>query len=130
MLHPLALRRSGRLHTILQTSGPLILVNDGFETSHGNATTRRLAHDLNVYHKLDSEIIIGVEALHRYRAGTLGPGNVVVIGTTAGQLVRQCLGERQAAFEIGEDLSLRLRGQVLDSRSEGMLREGLLRRSF
>jgi len=86
-----------------------------------------LAHDLNVYHKLDSEIIVGEEALHRYRAGTLGP-NVVVIGTTAGQLVRQCLGEKRAAFEIGEDLSLRLRGQVLDSRSEGVLRKGLLYR--
>ncbi|WVQ99381.1 hypothetical protein IAU59_006514 [Kwoniella sp. CBS 9459] len=41
---------------------------------------KRIAHDIFVYHRLDSEIIDAREGLTRVAAGTIGEGNIVVIG--------------------------------------------------
>jgi len=60
----------------------------------------RIAHDLHLHHKLDSEIITESVALHRSQHGSWPAGNVVFIGTASSQFANLILQERKTSFQI------------------------------
>ncbi|ETW85653.1 hypothetical protein HETIRDRAFT_150141 [Heterobasidion irregulare TC 32-1] len=123
----LAPQPSGRLATILQSAGPLTIVVPALHaSSRALSVAHRLAHDLDVYHKLDAEIVADGAALQRLGAGELGPGNVVVVGmggsgdaAAEGRFARQVLGLGKTAFGMDDGAMLTLRGQRLDEPSQG-----------
>jgi hypothetical protein len=63
---------------ILATSAAISLIIG--DSPHHLSLARRLAHDLYLYHRLDSEIIMGRDALERLMKGELGEGNLVIFG--------------------------------------------------
>ncbi len=72
-------RAYGPMIRLLATSGPMVFIippNDSVFTS----LATRLAHDLYLYHRVDSEIVMEQEALERTAHGILGRGNVVSLG--------------------------------------------------
>jgi hypothetical protein len=82
------MQSSGRMQNILTSSGPLIIVVP-FNYHHREMSAAlRLAHDLNLYHRLDSSIILSSEAVTA-SAETLNQGNVVAIGNDASLVLRQ-----------------------------------------
>ena len=123
----LAPQQSGRLATILQSAGPLTIVVPALHaSSRALSVAHRIAHDLDVYHKLDAEIVADGAALQRLGAGELGPGNVVVVGmggsgdaASEGRFARQVLGLGKTAFGMDDGAVLTLRGQRLDEPSQG-----------
>ena len=70
---------SGRISAILSSAGPLQIVIPRKSAQFLSAATR-LAHSLNVYYKLDSNILDAEEAQASLQGGSLGTGNIVVIG--------------------------------------------------
>ncbi|KIM87650.1 hypothetical protein PILCRDRAFT_287259 [Piloderma croceum F 1598] len=70
---------SGRMQTVLATAAPLLLVVPDDIPPHELSIALRIAHDLNVYHKLDGEIIRSSEAMRRGKENHLSIGNIVVI---------------------------------------------------
>ncbi|KAF7983084.1 hypothetical protein HWV62_24005 [Athelia sp. TMB] len=86
-----AVQLSGRMQEILSTSAPLVLVISDEPSSHTLSLALRIAHDLNKYHKLDSEILRGSEALALAEANRLGRGNIVVLGDGSPTFSQWCL---------------------------------------
>ena len=81
----------------------------------------RIAHSLDIYHKLDAEIVDDQEAAERLRDGTLGAGNVVVLGI--GQLsgfAKDLLAQGSTPFTTRGG-GLALRGRSLDGPSTAAL---------
>jgi len=94
---------SGRLSNILTSSGPLTFVIPDKDIAVALSGALRLSHDLDVYHKLDTEIINASEALERVKSHTLGHGNIVTLGKNnelTATLASQQLS--QAAFQLKE----------------------------
>jgi hypothetical protein len=82
------MQSSGRMQNILTSSGSLVIVVP-FNYHHREMSAAlRLAHDLNLYHRLDSSIILSSEAVTAPEE-TLNQGNVVVIGNDASLALRQ-----------------------------------------
>lgn len=79
------------MQEILSTSAPLVLVISDEPSSHTLSLALRIAHDLNKYHKLDSEILRGSEALALAEANGLGRGNIVVLGDGSPTFSQWCL---------------------------------------
>ncbi|KAG7452898.1 uncharacterized protein BT62DRAFT_989922 [Guyanagaster necrorhizus] len=73
---------SGRMQTVLSSNGPLVLViPDDTDTYRQEfSVAQRIAHDLGLYHRLDTEIIRSSEASD---AEFLSQGNIVAIGNEA-----------------------------------------------
>ncbi|WVR07026.1 hypothetical protein IAU60_004065 [Kwoniella sp. DSM 27419] len=69
-------RAYGPMIRLLATTGPMTFV---VPPRHINLA-RRMAHDLYVYHRIDSEIVDDRLGLTRVAEGTIGGGNVVIIG--------------------------------------------------
>jgi hypothetical protein len=63
---------------LLSASEPLVFVAG---SPPSVSLARRLAHDLLVNHRLDSEILGAEDALRLAALGSLGDGNLVVIGS-------------------------------------------------
>jgi hypothetical protein len=74
----------------------------------------RIIHDLNVYHRMDAEIILESEALSSLSAGSWSDGNIVYVGKPA-KLVHRILGNKQTLFGVTATSGLSLRGQPLDN---------------
>lgn len=74
----------------------------------------RIAHDLNVHHRLDAEIVRESEALSLFLEGLWSPGNVVFIGTPYSELVKRILADKKTSFEVATT-GLVLRDQALDN---------------
>ncbi|THH15894.1 hypothetical protein EW146_g4658 [Bondarzewia mesenterica] len=127
MIAPIAFQPSGRLAMVLQSTGPLTLVVPNIRaSSRALSVAYRIAHDLDVYHKLDAEIVTDETALGRLEKGELGPGNIVVVAATdseeLGPFARTILGQGRTVFSAGEDgTTLKWRGRSLDEPSQGSL---------
>lgn len=106
---------SGRIQTILASEAPLYFVipDDNDSPSRELSVALRLAQDLYTYHKLDAGIMYSSEALRRLSEGTLGFGNIVVIGTASTPFVSSVLSRGETSFVI-EDGTLKLREESLN----------------
>ena len=104
------LQRSGRLQSILTTSAPFIIVVPSKESSRTLSAALQIAHDLDLYHRLDSEIIDDEEAMSRLDANGLGTGNIILLG--APRFLELNLKQRKTSFTL-LDNQLHLRGHSL-----------------
>ncbi|KAI0670663.1 hypothetical protein C8Q78DRAFT_1070204 [Trametes maxima] len=105
---------SGRIANILNSGGPLTIVVPTHEPSSELSAALRLAHNLNVYHKLDAEIINDEEALGKLGEASFSLVNVVVIGL--GKFARSVLLQGKTVFRVQGD-TLELRGRPLNDPS-------------
>ncbi|KAI0362755.1 hypothetical protein OH77DRAFT_1389445 [Trametes cingulata] len=110
--------RSGRMATVLTSAGPLVIVIPTRQPSLELSAALRLAHNLNVYHKLDAEILDDQEASQRLLEASSFPGNVVVIGL--GAFARSVLREGKTVLGV-RDQTLELRGRLLNESSMAAL---------
>ncbi|KAH9857796.1 hypothetical protein C2E23DRAFT_719844 [Lenzites betulinus] len=111
----------GRATSILNSVGPLTIVIATKREGPELSAALRLAHNLNVYHKLDAEILDDQEALHRLRQSSLDPGNVVVLEHgPLGEFAKSILGESKTAF-CAQGSTLELRGRSLNEPSTAAL---------
>lgn len=102
---------SGRLQAVLSSAAPLLIIIPKYGPSREFSVALRIAHDLNTYHKLDSEILQSSDALQNAKDGRLGHGNIVVIGDTQNPFTRWILGRKETSFEL-EGSSLKLKGRI------------------
>ncbi|KAJ7582507.1 hypothetical protein C8J56DRAFT_954942 [Mycena floridula] len=86
--HYPGIQSSGRIQTILSSPGPLLLVVPDDNHQREMSVALRIAHDLNTYHKLDTNIITSSEAL-TVDDKILNQGNIVVVGNEASQAIGQ-----------------------------------------
>ncbi|KAJ2916870.1 hypothetical protein MD484_g3582, partial [Candolleomyces efflorescens] len=99
-----------RLQAILTTVGPINIV---FDEEQAFSLAKRLAHDLHLYHRLDSELIsAGDNSLHMHSTG-----NSVVIGTLQSVSVQRALREARTPFRLYNG-SLVLGGKPLPTNTE------------
>ncbi|OBZ75861.1 hypothetical protein A0H81_04588 [Grifola frondosa] len=111
---------SGRMANIL-TAAPLTFVIPNKAPSRALSAALRLAHNLDVYHKLDAEIIDDAEAMLRLDSGSLGPGNIVVLALgPQREFFKSILAQSKTAFAL-HGTSLQLRGRTLDQPSSATL---------
>lgn len=120
---PVLLQPPSRLASILNSPGPLTLVVPTLIVpSRALSIATRLARDLDLYHKLDAEIISDSEAEQRLVDGMLGKGNIVFIGLTGeGEFARRVLREGNTPFamEDNDEPVLTLNGEVVEGPSQG-----------
>lgn len=95
IMHP-----PSRIQTILTSIAPITLLAANEMIAENLSVALRIAHDLHLYHKLDSEIITESVALHRSQYGTWPAGNVVFIGTASSQFAKSVLQEGKTSFQI------------------------------
>ncbi|CCM03831.1 uncharacterized protein FIBRA_05980 [Fibroporia radiculosa] len=107
-----ASQSSGRMAKILSTAAPMVIVVSDMSSEHALLSALQIAHNLDVYHKLDSEIIDSTEAMRRQSADELGSGNIVVLGDLGCSFAAAVLRARQTAFTYSDGL-LYLRGRPL-----------------
>ncbi|TFK25060.1 hypothetical protein FA15DRAFT_687246 [Coprinopsis marcescibilis] len=86
-----------RLQSVLTSSGPLTIV---FSDKYDRDLAIRLAHDLQLYHRLDSDLISEEEAISRQASRSWGSGNIVVIGGVASKIVDLFLKEHRTPFRV------------------------------
>ena len=103
---------SSRIQAILTSTMPIQIIIPHKGPTRERSAALRLAHTLNVYHKLDVDIVDSAEALKNIRDGTLTPGNVIAIGDTETPLIRHLLAEKRTPFQI-DGTSLYVNGRPL-----------------
>jgi hypothetical protein len=108
------------MQTVLTTAAPILLVVPDDTPSQKLSLALRIAHDLNKYHKLDSEIIRSSEAMQRGRKNLLGAGNIVVISDPQAPFSHWCFSRQVSAFDVSITPP-KLNGRPLDDPSQGML---------
>ena len=112
---------TGRILNVLNSTGPFTIVVPSRSPSAELSAALRIAHNLNVYHKLDAEVITEGEAAVRLRDGSLASGNLVVLGSgDLGAFATSILKEAKTPFAL-RDSTLELRGQSLNAPSTGTL---------
>ncbi|KAJ2931423.1 hypothetical protein H1R20_g5707, partial [Candolleomyces eurysporus] len=98
------------LQAILTTAGPITIAYDGDKAF---SLAKRLAHDLYLYHRLDSELTSeGDNSPHKPSAG-----NSVVIGTLQSASVQRALREARTPFRLRNG-TLVLDGKPLPTTTE------------
>jgi hypothetical protein len=117
---PISAQPPGRIQAILTSAAPLTIVAPDKGLGRERSSALRIAHSLNVYHKLDTNIIDSSEALKKVSEGTLGSGNIVVIGDPATPFVQYILAEKKTPFRI-DGASLTLAGRHLVEPGLGMV---------
>ncbi|KAI9056689.1 hypothetical protein FKP32DRAFT_1682226 [Trametes sanguinea] len=109
---------TGRLANILNSAGPITIVIATKEPSRELSVALRLAHNFNVYLKLDANIIDDEEAMRNLAASSFASGNMIVLGLS--QFARHVMQQRKTAFNV-EDGSLSLKGRLLNEPSMAAL---------
>ncbi|KAI0713279.1 hypothetical protein C8Q76DRAFT_621267 [Earliella scabrosa] len=106
---------SGRIANFLTTRAPIVIVVPSRSGSRLLSAALRVAHALNVYHKLDADIVDDAEAAQQLRAGTLGAGNLLVLGIgVLGEFGKAIVGAGKTAFRLsGDGDTLELFGRSL-----------------
>ncbi|KAI0664567.1 hypothetical protein C8Q70DRAFT_1041331 [Cubamyces menziesii] len=105
-----ALPPMGRVANILNTKGPITIVIPSKQTSRELSAASRLAHNLNVYHKLDAEIVDDQEAADKLN-DLSQTGNIILLGL--GEFAKSTLRQRRTAFGVVDDV-LSLRGRLIN----------------
>jgi len=95
IMHP-----PSRIQAILTSIAPITLLVANEMIAENLSVALRIAHDLHLYHKLDSEIITESVALRRSQHRTWPAGNVVFIGTASSQFAKLVLQEGKTSFHI------------------------------
>ncbi|KDR81373.1 hypothetical protein GALMADRAFT_263657 [Galerina marginata CBS 339.88] len=94
------LRTPGRMQSILSSPGPLIFVISEETNQQDLSVALRLAHVLNLYHKLDGEIISEETALTRNKLATWPTGNVIFLGTPSSPFAQEVLHSKKGGIRI------------------------------
>ncbi|TBU28927.1 hypothetical protein BD311DRAFT_757466 [Dichomitus squalens] len=112
---------TGRILNVLSSAGPITIVIPSQSPSAQLSAGLRIAHNLDVYHKLDADIITEDEAATRMRDGSLASANIVVLARgELGAFSRSILEEARTPFKIS-GTSLKLRGRLLNGPSMATL---------
>lgn len=100
--------------SVLSSPGLLTIVIPTKQQGAELSAASRLAHNLNVYHRLDAEIIDAKEASQRLDVSSLSPGNVVVLEQgPLSSFAKSILGKARTAFQLRDD-TLELQGRLLN----------------
>ncbi|KAJ7236724.1 hypothetical protein B0H12DRAFT_124090 [Mycena haematopus] len=112
---------SGRIQSFLSTDAPFHLVVLNNSGSRDVSLALRIAHDLNAYHRLDVEIILGHKSFRERLADNRGVvGNILIIGNTASPSLASMLENPQTPFR-SENNVLMFKDEVLDEPGQGIL---------
>ena len=79
----------------------------------------RLAHSLDVYHKLDARIVDAQEAARLSASGLLADNNIVAIGGLDSTFMRDTLSLKKTSFHVRSD-ALYLDNRPLDRTSSAL----------
>lgn len=90
------------MSNILLSAGPIHVVISSKEHPSSLSAATRLAHALNVYHKLDVSILDAAEALSSLERGSLGESNMIILGDSSNALLAHILKMQQTPFRLGE----------------------------
>ncbi|TFK46034.1 hypothetical protein OE88DRAFT_1729383 [Heliocybe sulcata] len=115
-----SIQPSGRMSIALSSRGPFLLVIPDATSGRPLSVATRLAHALNLYHKLDAEIITDDEMMDRAERDTIDAVNLVVIGDVSMDFIKWYMGRRDTPFAI-ENGSLRLQGRPFIQGSRGAI---------
>ncbi|KAI0798096.1 hypothetical protein C8Q75DRAFT_34633 [Abortiporus biennis] len=97
------IRPSGRMSAILSSSAPLNIVISNKTNTRELSIALRIAHDLYLYHKLDSRILEAHTSSKEIEQSTL-QGNLIVIGTGVNNLlVKNLLEKQQTPFDLRDN---------------------------
>lgn len=88
----------GRIQSILSSPGPITIITFGKSSGTDHSAALRLAHVLQLYHRLDSEIIAEDEA--HTRDNTWPNGNIIFIGPPRSQFAKGILGLRRTSVRL------------------------------
>ncbi|PIL23730.1 hypothetical protein GSI_13480 [Ganoderma sinense ZZ0214-1] len=112
---------TGRISNLLSSTSPITIVVPNRLPSPESSAALRIAHNLNVYHKLDVGIIDADEADRAVRDGSLASGNLVVLsyGKLRG-FAASLLSKSATPFGV-DGTTLRLRSRSLTAPSTGVL---------
>lgn len=108
-----AVQHSGRIQAILNSPAPLTIVIPSKASNHFLSAALRIAHDLDLYLRLDSEIVDDEEAMHRLQNDNLGGGNIVVLGGLQSQFFEWTVKQKKTSFTVSNG-ELNLRGRSID----------------
>ncbi|KIM48997.1 hypothetical protein M413DRAFT_92377 [Hebeloma cylindrosporum] len=96
----------GRIQSILSSPGPITIITSRKSSGNDHSAALRLAYVLQLYHRLDSEIIAEDEA-HTRTAGTWPTGNIIFIGPPRSPFATDILGQRRtSARTINHDSTI------------------------
>ncbi|KAI0822633.1 hypothetical protein BC628DRAFT_1326905 [Trametes gibbosa] len=111
----------GRIARLLSSAGPFTIVIATKQRGPALYAALRIAHNLNVHHKLDADILDNQEALQRLGQSSLGPGNLIILEYgPLGELAKSILSGEKTAFRVrGSDIELR--GRLLNEPSTAAL---------
>ncbi|KAJ7043274.1 hypothetical protein C8F04DRAFT_1074310 [Mycena alexandri] len=110
---------SARIQSFLSTTAPFRLIVLDNTSSRDTSLALRIAHDLNVYHRLDAEIILGYEAFQDQLASGI-TGNILIIGDAASPALAKLLENPQTSFRA-ENNRLAIRDATFDEAGLGIL---------
>ncbi|KAJ7871501.1 hypothetical protein B0H14DRAFT_3570057 [Mycena olivaceomarginata] len=111
---------SARIQSFLSTDAPFHLVVLDNSSSRDVSMALRIAHDLNAYHRLDAEIILGNEAFQDRLADSSATGNILIIGNTASPSLASLLGKQRTPFR-SENNVLTFKDATFDEAGQGIL---------
>lgn len=102
----------GRMSNILLTAAPFVVVVRDTTSSNILSAALRMVHSLNVYHKLDAEIIDDGEAVRRFNTGVLELANIIILGDPSSAYFQSVLHHAKTAFVL-KNQDLHLKGRLL-----------------
>lgn len=103
---------TGRMSLILNSRAPLLFIVSDKADTHALQAALRLAHSLNVYHKLDANIVAADEVPH-IPPEALSNASIVAIGGAENSFLKDKLERGQTPFTL-RGASLYLHGRPVD----------------
>ncbi|KAJ3553575.1 hypothetical protein NM688_g3536 [Phlebia brevispora] len=111
---------TGRMSLVLNSRAAILLVIPQRTNPTFLNAALRLSHNLNVYHKLDTDIIDAAEATLRLHRGLLSStSNMVLLGGADNTFTRDSLALLKTPFQL-QDGVLHLRNRPLDADSTAL----------
>ncbi|KAJ7702393.1 hypothetical protein B0H17DRAFT_923464 [Mycena rosella] len=108
---------SARIQSLLSTTAPFRLVVLDNSSSRDISLALRIAHDLNAYHRLDSELISGCTGMQDLGDGA---GNILIIGDAGSPVLAKMLESSKTPFRV-ENNRLAIRDTILNEPGLGIL---------
>ncbi|KAJ7197231.1 hypothetical protein GGX14DRAFT_545520 [Mycena pura] len=105
---------SGRIQSFLSTMASFCLVVLDKTNNRDMSLALRIAHDLNAYHRLDAEIILGYESLKDCA------GNILIIASIVSPVLAKMLENPQTPFRVENDRVV-VKDLVLEEAGLGIL---------